>query len=73
MREQVIADNLIEYTSFNYVGTMVSFTYFLTPIYRFVYNQFSKRKVSYDMWLLFDVISGVVNIAALNIIGQSTA
>jgi hypothetical protein len=72
MREQIIADNLIEYTSFNYIGTMVSFTYFLGPLYRFIYNQFSKRKVFYDIWLLFDVLSGVVNIAALNIIGSST-
>jgi hypothetical protein len=33
---------------------------------------FSKRKIQYDIWLFFDIISGAVNIAAFNIIGGAT-
>ena len=33
---------------------------------------FSKKKIRYDIWLFFDLISGAVNIAAFNIIGNAT-
>lgn len=56
----------------NFIGTILSISYFLSLVFRIIYNAFSKRKIRYDFWLIFDLISGAVNIAAFNIIGNAT-
>ncbi len=61
------------YKQFNYAGTLLSISYFLNFLSRMIYNGFSKKKIKMDIWLIFDLLAGGVNILAFNIVGQSSA
>jgi Polycystin cation channel len=37
-----------------------------------IYNGFSKKRIKMDIWLMFDLIAGGVNILAFNIVGNSS-
>lgn len=60
------------YNNFNFVGTILSVSYFFTFFYRLIYNSYSRRKIYGDIWMIFDLVSGTINIAAFNIIGFTT-
>lgn len=68
----IIQKNLLEYRQINFAGTILSISYFLSFVSRVIYNYFSRRKIKYDFWMLFDLLAGAVNIAAFNIIGNAT-
>jgi hypothetical protein len=61
------------YKQFNFIGTILSVSYFLNFAARIIYNTCSKKKIRMDLWLMFDILAGVVNIVAFNIIGNSSA
>jgi hypothetical protein len=63
----------VVYKQFNYAGTLLSISYFLNFLSRMIYNGFSKKKIKMDIWLLFDLLAGGVNILAFNIVGSSSA
>lgn len=69
----IIQNNLVVYKQFNYAGTLLSISYFLNFLSRMIYNGFSKKKIKMDIWLLFDLLAGGVNILAFNIVGSSSA
>ncbi len=69
---RIISENLEVYKKFNYAGTILSISYFLNFISRLIYNGFSKKRIRMDIWLLFDLLAGTVNILAFNIVGQSS-
>lgn len=68
----IIAKNLVTYKNFNFIGTILSISYFLNFVSRMMYNTFSKKKIRMDLWLMFDIIAGGVNILAFNIVGNSS-
>jgi hypothetical protein len=68
----IIAENLITYKKFNFIGTILSVSYFLNFAARVMYNGFSKKKIRMDLWLMFDILAGGVNILAFNIVGNSS-
>jgi hypothetical protein len=68
----IIAENLIIYKKFNFIGTILSVSYFLNFAARVMYNGFSKKKIRMDLWLMFDILAGGVNILAFNIVGNSS-
>lgn len=67
----IIADNLVTYKSINFIGTIMSVSYFLNLLCRVIYNSFAKKKIPMDIWLIFDCMAGVVNIIAFNIVGST--
>ena len=71
-RVSIISANLHKYQLLNTAGQILSISYFLSLISRIIYNAFSCKKIPPDLWLLFDIIAGAVNLAAFNIIGRST-
>ena len=71
-RVAIIETNLQQYRILNTIGTALSISYFLSFIGRVIYNHFSRRKISFDLWLMFDLLAGVVNVAAFNNIAAST-
>ena len=72
-RLEIISKNLVMYKQYNFIGTILSISYFINFICRVVYNQNTKKKIPFDMWLYFDLLAGVVNIIAFNIVGGSSA
>ena len=64
--------NLQLYKQFNFIGTILSISYFLNFAARVIYNTCSKKKIRMDLWLMFDILAGVVNILAFNIVGGSS-
>jgi hypothetical protein len=56
----------------NFIGIILSFSYFLNFLCRILFNTFSKSFLKVDLWLLFDIIAGVINIAAFTLIGNTT-
>ena len=55
------------------MGTVLSVSYFISFGGRILYNAFSRRKISLDIWMLFDLVAGVTNILAFNVIGNANA
>lgn len=55
------------------MGTVLSISYFISFICRVIYNMFSRRKIKTDIWMLFDLVAGSINIFAFNFIGSATA
>ncbi len=49
----------------------MSVGYFLSFIGRLIYNLFSRRKIDLDLWMAFDVVAGIINITAFNIVGNA--
>jgi hypothetical protein len=47
-------------------------SYFLNFLCRVIFNTFSKVRLPMDLWMLFDIMAGVVNIGAFMIIGNAT-
>jgi hypothetical protein len=72
-RIAVINENLAIYRSINFAGTILSFSYFLSFINRIIYNAYSFRKINSDIWMIFDITAGIVNIIAFNLVGKSSA
>lgn len=68
----MINANLATYRSINMGGTIMSISYFLSYMYRVIYNSYSFRQIYLDVWMIFDIIAGIVNIVAFNIVGKST-
>jgi NADH:ubiquinone oxidoreductase subunit 4 (subunit M) len=69
----IISRNIVQYRQFNFVGTILSVSYFINVLCRVIYNSKNKKKIQFDLWLYFDVIAGIVNIIAFNIVGGSSA
>lgn len=42
---QVVTQNLETYKQFNFIGTIMSISYFLNFLCRIIYNSFSKKKI----------------------------
>lgn len=68
----LIQYNLNDYKRYNYLGTIIAVTYLLSGIQRFVYNSHARKKIDVDIWLYADIIAGIFNLAAFNIIGNAT-
>jgi hypothetical protein len=68
----IIRVNLELYKQFNFIGTILSISYFLNLAGRLIYNTFSKKRIRMDLWLMFDILAGIVNILAFNIVGGSS-
>jgi hypothetical protein len=67
----IISKNLLTYKKFNFIGTILSVSYFLNFLSRIIYNACSKKRIRMDLWLMFDILAGGVNILAFNIVGGS--
>lgn len=61
-----------EYKHYNFVGTILSISFFITFLCRVLYNSKTRRKIDFDLWLYFDIVAGVINILAFNIVGNSS-
>jgi hypothetical protein len=68
----IIEKNLQTYKQISFLGTLLSISFFICFIGRFVYNTFSRRKIKSDIWMLFDISCGCVNIFAFNLISNAT-
>jgi hypothetical protein len=68
----IIRVNLESYNQFNIIGTILSISYFLNLAGRLIYITFSKKRIIMDLWLMFDILAGIVNIFAINIVGGSS-
>lgn len=49
----------------------MSVSFFLNFFHRVIYNRYTKKKIPNDLWLYFDLISGLVTIVAFNVVGSS--
>ena len=68
----IIAKNIESYKHFNFVGTILSISYFINFFCRVIYNSKNKKKINFDLWLYFDIVAGVINILAFNIVGGTS-
>ena len=65
--------SLVEYRSINFIGIFLSLSFFLSFVVRLLFNNYSKYKLSFDVWLMFDLLAGFVNIIAFNFVGSASA
>lgn len=72
-RVALLEANIKEYGQINFIGTILSVSYYLSFICRLIFNYNSKNKIPMDIWMLFDLVCATVNIAAFNYIGIQTA
>jgi hypothetical protein len=70
---QIIDANIDIYKQYNFIGTILSISYFINFLCRLTYNTFSKKKIKMDIWMIFDIIAGTLNLLAFNIVGNSSA
>jgi hypothetical protein len=49
----------------------MSIPYFISLTCRLIFNIQSKKKLPYDVWLIADVMAGITNIVAFNVIGRA--
>lgn len=68
----VIKNHLIQYNDINFIGILLSVSYFISVTCRLIFNWFSKQHLPFDLWVLFDVVAGITNIGAFLSIGNST-
>ena len=67
----VIEVNLETYKNINFLGILLSLSYFVSLICRFMFNGFSTVRLPFDLWMIFDMITGSINIGAFSIIGST--
>lgn len=68
----IIEANLKTYKQVSFYGILLSITFFISFFGRLVYNAFSRKKIRSDIWMLFDLSCGCVNIFAFNFISNAT-
>ena len=68
----IIGNNLHDYRFLATMGTTLSISYFISFLGRIIYNSYSRRKIFFDLWLLFDLLACVVNLVTFNIIASSS-
>lgn len=56
------------YLSWSYALMFLSVSLILSLVYKIIFNYFSKRRILYDKWTVFDTLSAVSNIIAILII-----
>jgi hypothetical protein len=66
-----VQENLETYKEINAYGTAFSIPYFISLICRLIFNLQSRKKLPYDIWLIADVLAGITNITAFNVIGKA--
>ena len=55
----------------NSYGTAFSIPYFISLLCRLIFNLQSRKQLPYDIWLITDVIAGITNITAFNVVGRA--
>lgn len=70
-RIEKVSKNLDSYKSINSWGTAFSIPYFISLVCRLIFNIQSKKKLPYDIWLVADVVAGITNIVAFQVIGNA--
>jgi hypothetical protein len=64
--------NLQTYKSINFAGILLSLSYIISLVCRLIFNIFAKVKLPIDLWMIFDITTGVINIGAFIIIGNAS-
>ena len=61
-----------KYRSTNYLGILMSFSYILNIICRYIFNLNAKNKIEIDRWAVLDVVAAFVNVFTFTYIGNRT-